>query len=224
MAAGHRERLRKRFESEEIDDIPEYIVLEMMLTGTVRRRDTCEIARELIAKFGNLANVIDAPEHELLSVEGMGKSMIAHIKLIPKFYRKYRLSKWESMDSTKLYDNIGDYLLDKFIGYDKEVFLVVCMDAGRRVIACRKVFEGNVNSVNISIRALVDIVLQQRASRVVIAHNHLSGNALPSSEDLETTRKIKEALEIVGVILEDHIIVADDDYVSFLQSGFFSRK
>ena len=61
MAAGHRERLRKRFMVEDIDNIPEYIVLEMLLTGVVRRRDTSELARELIAAFGSLAKVIDAP-------------------------------------------------------------------------------------------------------------------------------------------------------------------
>ncbi len=223
MAAGHRERLRKRFMSEEIDDIPEYIVLEMMLTGVVKRRDTCEVARELIATFGSLAKVMDAPEAELLKIDGMGQSMITHIKLIPKFYRKYRLSKWENKLVFHDLAHAGDYLLDKFIGFDKEVLFILCMDSNCRVLASRKVFEGNINAVHISVRQIVDTALQFNASRAIIAHNHLSGNALPSNEDLATTRKIRDALEMVGVRLDDHIIVADDDYVSLAQSGFFAK-
>ena len=223
MAAGHRERLRKRFMVEDIDNIPEYIVLEMLLTGGVRRRDTSELARELIAAFGSLAKVIDAPEAELLKIPGMGQSMVTHIKLIPKFYRKYRLSKWENRLVFHDLAHAGDYLVDKVIGFDHEVLVVLCMDSNCRVLATQKVFEGNINAVHVSMRQIVDTALHYNASRVIIAHNHLSGNALPSNEDLVTTRKVRDALEMVGVRLDDHIIIADDDYVSLSQSGFFAQ-
>lgn len=223
MAEGHRARLRQRFIHEDIDEIPEYVVLEMILTGVVKRQDTCQIARDLIQTFGSLAKVIDAPSEELLKLDGIGESIVTYLKLLPQFYRKYRLSKWSNNLIFTDSNGAGDYLADKFIGHKTEVIFVLCMDSNCRVLCCKKASEGNINAVQVNIRNIVDITLKYNASRAIIAHNHISGNALPSSDDLATTTKIRDALQLVGVHLDDHIIVADDDYVSLAQSGFFAN-
>ncbi|MBR5542514.1 MAG: hypothetical protein IKU65_00245, partial [Oscillospiraceae bacterium] len=150
MAAGHRERLRRRFLEENIDTIPDYIVLEMMLCGIISRRDTCEVARELIKIFGGLSQVLDAPVTELCKVPGMGETAAQFIKLIPQFYRKYRLEKWGHPTVLDSIESAANYLADHFIGYDREVVIVLCMDANGRFIACRPVFEGTINAVEIS--------------------------------------------------------------------------
>ena len=223
MAEGHRERLRQRFVNEQIDDLPEYVVLEMMLQGVIARRDTCELARTLIKSFGSIAQVIDAPIEELVKIPGMGKAAAFHLKLIPKFYRRYALSKW---DKTLIFHDselAGRYLADKFIGYTTEAVFMICMDVNCRMLQCVKVFEGNVNAVEVSVRTVVEVALKFNSSRVIIAHNHLGGNALPSAGDISTTQKLYEVLASSGVVLDDHIIVADDDFVSLAQSGYVNH-
>ena len=88
------------------------------------------------------------------------------------------------------------------------------------MLCCKEVGEGSVNSAGISIRRIVEVALGANASTVVLAHNHPSGLALPSGEDLQATRRISAALRAVDVTLADHIVVSDGDYVSMVQSGY----
>jgi DNA repair protein RadC len=89
------------------------------------------------------------------------------------------------------------------------------------MLSCRLVGEGSVNSAAVPIRRIVEMALDAGATSVVLAHNHPSGIALPSGEDVQTTRRLAMALNAVEIALVDHIIVADEDYVSLVQSGMY---
>ena len=81
--------------------------------------------------------------------------------------------------------------------------------------------EGSVNSAGVPIRKIVETALGANATTVVLAHNHPSGLAIPSGDDISTTRRVAAALDVVEIGLADHIIVADDDFVSLAQSGVY---
>ena len=220
MAEGHRERLRNRLMKEDIDEIPEYVVLEMMLTGVIQRRDTCEIARSLIKEFGSFSSVIDAPYEVLKKFPGMGEAAASHLKLLLKYYRKYRQSKWhEGRKNISIRNpaHIKDYIMDKFIGCDKEEFIVVCLDAQGRILHIDRMSKGSINAVSVSVPQVVNAAVLYNSASIIIAHNHVNGYALPSSQDCETTYALKEALEKVNIVLEDHIIVCDDEYISIFE-------
>jgi DNA repair protein RadC len=96
------------------------------------------------------------------------------------------------------------------------------MDAKRMVIDCRMLGEGSINSAGVPIRKIVEVALSVKATSVVLAHNHPSGLALPSNEDVVSTQRIATALQAVDVILEDHLVFADEkDYTSMTQSGYY---
>ena len=99
--------------------------------------------------------------------------------------------------------------------------MLLCLDAKRSPLACRIVSQGSVNSAEISIRKVVEAALAVNATSVVLAHNHPSGIALPSMEDVVTTKRMAVALDAVGITLDDHVVVADRDYVSLVQSGYY---
>jgi DNA repair protein RadC len=88
-------------------------------------------------------------------------------------------------------------------------------------LSCEKVGEGGVNSAGIPIRKIVEMALKANATSVILAHNHPSGLALPSEEDILTTRRVAMAMEAVEIGLVDHIIVADNDWTSMVQSGLY---
>ena len=123
------------------------------------------------------------------------------------------------LDSTR---KAGAYLVPRFYAERDEVVYMVCLDAKCKVLNCSRLFRGSVNSANISIRKIVETALNYNSTGVIIAHNHPSGIAVPSKEDEITTRKIRNALNTVEITLTDHIIVADDDFVSFADNGFFN--
>ena len=99
----------------------------------------------------------------------------------------------------------------------------LCLDRKGKLLACKRLSEGGSAAAELNIRRLVENALLSSASAVILSHNHPSGIALPSREDYTTTRRVQEALATIGVELLDHIIVAEDDYVSLADSGILQR-
>ena len=97
---------------------------------------------------------------------------------------------------------------------------LLCLDAKCKMLCCKKISEGDVNSTTLSVRKIVETALSTNASSVVLAHNHPGGLAVPSNVDVQTTLRIADALQAVDVHFIDHILVTDDDYVSLAQSGY----
>lgn len=220
--AGHRQRLRERFEEMGFTGFADHEILELLLFYCIPRRDTNAIAHRLKERFGNFAQVLDAPVSELKKVEGMGENAAQFLSLIrhvANHYLQMRLP--QGIPLTKVHE-YGEYLVPKFTSPRNEEVYLLCLDAKCMVLSCRKVGDGGINSTSISIRKIVETALAENATSVVLAHNHPSGVALPSQEDLATTKLIANALIMVDVILTDHIIVADRDYISFVESKLYS--
>ena len=106
-----------------------------------------------------------------------------------------------------------------FHGAQEEQVYLLCLDAKCKALDCILIQSGDVNAAGISVRKVVKAALAANATSVVLAHNHPSGVALPSEEDRRVTRIVKSALDAVDVLLVDHIIVADDDFVSLADDG-----
>ena len=111
-------------------------------------------------------------------------------------------------------------MVPRFFGRTRETVFLLCLDAKCKVLCCKEVGEGSVNAASISVRKIVETALATNATTVILAHNHPSGVALPSAEDVQTTRRVAAALNAVEVHLADHIVVAEGDYVSMVQSGY----
>lgn len=210
-----------RFRTEGLDNFEPVQVLELLLFYAVPRRDTNELAHALIDRFGSVARVMDAPVSELMKVSGVGEYAASFLHLVKSAGRYYQIDSVNKGIQIRDTEECGRYLLPYFIGRQVETVFLLCLNANCNVISCREVGEGEINSAVISPRAIVEIALAEKASTVVLAHNHPSGVALPSQEDVLATRRLAAALETVDVALFDHLIIADDDYVSLVQSGLF---
>ena len=217
---GHRERLKMRFLEEGLDNFSDIQVLELLLFYVIPRRDTNPIAHALLNRFGSLTQVLEAEVEELKKVEGIGQETAVFLHLLPSVGRYYLVDKTVQCRILRTIDQCGEYLLPFFFGRKVETVFLLCLDAKCKVLCCKEVGEGSVNSAGISIRKIVETALGSNATSVVLAHNHPSGVAVPSIEDAQTTYRIAAALRAVDVHLVDHIVVADGDYVSMIQSGY----
>ena len=216
---GHRQRLKTRFCQEGMDHFSEYEALELLLYYAIPRKDTNPIAHALIDHFGSLSQVLDASVEELEQVSGISRNVAVLMKLVTEMGRMYMVKRAETNQSLQTIKECGEYLKPYFFGRVNETVFLLCLDAKCKVIRCRKVGEGSVNSANVPIRRIVEMALSANATSVVLAHNHPSGIALPSNEDVATTHRVAAALRTVDVILVDHIVVADDDFVSMVHTG-----
>ena len=217
---GHRSRLKARFLESGLDGFTDIQVLELLLFYAIPRRDTNPIAHALLDKFGSVRQVMEAPLERLTEVEYITENAATLLKLAPAMLRYYQVDKIVNEKPLLTISECGDYLKHFFIGKKNETVYLLSLDAKCKVLSCRQVGEGSVNSANVPIRRVVEIALAEGASTVILAHNHPSGIAIPSGEDVATTRRLAAALSAVDVILADHIVVADDDYVSMVQSGY----
>lgn len=217
---GHRDRLKQRFLEQGLDGFTDIQVLELLLFYAIPRRDTNDLAHALLERFGSLSQVLEAEVSELQQVPGISAHSATLLALVTQLARFYQVNCANRMEVLDSLEACGAYLLPRFFGRTRETVFLLCLDAKCKVLCCKEIGEGSINSASISVRKVVETALQAKASSVVLAHNHPSGVALPSPEDQVTTKRIYAALQMVDVVLVDHIVVADGDYVSMAQSGY----
>lgn len=221
---GHRDRLRQRFLAESLDGFTDIQVLELLLFYCIPRRDTNPIAHELLNQFGTLAQVMDASVEELAKVKGMGEYAAAFLHLIPQAGKSYLLSRAANGKVLPTLESCVDVLQPFFCGEKSESVYMLCLDAQSRMLCCKKISQGDVNSAHLSIRKIVQIALDVNASCVLLAHNHPGGIAVPSYADIQATMDIAEVLKSVNVDFMDHVVLGGDDYVSLKQSGYIRKE
>lgn len=214
----HRMRIRERFINHGLDGFEDHQVLELLLFYSIPRIDVNGLAHRLISTFGSLHNVFDAPLEELKKVQGVGDNTAVLLKLIPQLGRRYLISIENASGKVVLTgsDDAGRYIIPYFHTQRDEVVYIICLDNANKVISCKPLFKGNLNSAAVSTRKLVEHALRENAAGIIMAHNHLSGSVQPSKADVETTVVIAKALRAVEIRLVDHIVVAGDSYSSVL--------
>ncbi len=213
--------MKERFRREGLDHFEEHQVLELLLYYCIPVKDTNPLAHELLERFGSLSQVLETPVEELEKVPGIGEHVSTFLSLITSVGRYYLINRAAGWKIAATTEQCGDYLLPFFFGRRNETVFLLCLDAKCKILCCKEIGEGSVNTAGVSIRKIVEVALASNATSVVLAHNHPSGIALPSPEDVQTTIQAAEALKMVDVILADHIVVADEDYVSMVQSGYY---
>lgn len=211
--AKHRERMRTRFLEHGLDNFADHEVLELLLFYAVPRGDVNPLAHRLLDEFGSLANVLEAETPDLCRVEGMGEKTAAFLHLLPPMFRRYQTSKIQGTiyDST---DKVAEYLVKYYIGRPREQLSAVLLDNQCRLIRICDIAEGSATAVKINMRKLLQCVLQYNAADVVLAHNHPRGMCRPSRADIVQTSTIREMLKNIDVRLVDHIIIAEERWIS----------
>ena len=216
---GHRQRMKTRFLEHGLDNFDDINALELLLFYALPRQDTNITAHRLLERFGSLSGVLEASARDLTAVEGVGDSAAALLRLLPELSRRYMMEKSEHHDPIDTPAAAGRYFVPRFMYETEEVVLALLLDARKRPLLCRELSRGVVDAAEISARKLAQLCMERRASGVILAHNHLSGVALPSAEDESTTAALVLALGLLGVELCDHVIVAGCEYVSMRESG-----
>lgn len=215
LYAGHRERLRERFRKAGAEALPDYELLEMVLFRAIPRRDTKDLAKRLLARFGSFTEVVNAPDARLKEVAGVGDAVVTEIKLIRAAALRLMQGDISSGPLLSSWSQVLDYLRAAQGFAQREQFRVLFLDKKNRLIADEVQGEGTVDHTPVYVREVVKRALELSATAIVLVHNHPSGDPTPSRADIDMTRMIVEAARPLGVAVHDHVIVGRGGHASF---------
>lgn len=218
LHAGHRERVKKRFLEHGERVFDDHQLLELLLFYTIPQGDTNPLAHLLIQRFGSLDSVFNASYDELIHVPGVGKHTALFFTVQQQVMRRCLCSEGRRENIVSTIEDVGAYLKPYFLGLRRERVYLLSADQKGRVLGCDCLGEGSESFVALDNKRVVETALRHRASWVVLAHSHPSGIAIPSGDDILATLECGQILQLLSIELRDHLVFADDDYVSMRQS------
>lgn len=221
--SGHRQRLKTEFLARP-DTFPDHKLLELLLFYANPRSDTNPQAHDLLDHCGSIAGVLDATPEELQKVPGIGGHAAVLFQAVKELSVRYFAGRTSLEHIARSSRDYYQALHPEFFGARTERACLLCMDGKHKILGLRRLGEGSVNTVQVTTRLVVEAALSLNAAVVVLAHNHVSGLALPSEDDIATTYSLQKILAQVGVVLEDHLVFVDGDMVSIADSGYYRRQ
>jgi len=217
---GHRKRVREKFRQFGLDVFREdYEVLELLLMFVKRQGDVKPLAKELVARFGSFKEVLDAPEDELLAVEGLGPVGVTMIRFVKEAAARYLQQTSRARFSPDSPEVLIQYCIVRMGAEPNEKFRVICLDSNFAIVGEENVAEGTVDQAAVYPRKVMEIALAAKATTLVFVHNHPDGNVEPSEFDKTLTRGLALAAKTMGISVYDHIIVSKDAHFSFRENG-----
>ena len=219
--AGHRQRAKAEFLARGLEGLPDHKVLELLLFYAIPQGDVNPLAHRLLDHFGSLSGVFHATHEQLTAVSGVGDNTATLLRLVTAVGGRYLQDRVNMKDIFTSSWQFRELFAPFFFGARNEMAYLACLDAKNKLIACKKLSEGDALGTDVSARTVVSAALACNAVTVVLAHNHISGIALPSAADKLSTKNMFSVLSNVGIRLFDHYIVAGDDMVSMRESGYF---
>lgn len=219
--AGHRQRLRERFVRAGINGLADYEVVELLLTLAIPRSDVKQPAKALIAKFGNLRGILDAPLEELEQVRGLGSVAPVALRIIRATATLYLQQSAEGQESLADPTRLSLFWRMRIGPLRDEVFEVGFLDSGLRLLrdGVERLEEGTIDRAAVYPRRVVEAALKRGAAALVLAHNHPNGDVHPSEQDKVLTRALVLAADTVHLRIVDHLIVSSDRVFSFREAG-----
>ena len=217
---GHREKLRQRFIRENgLESFEDHQILELLLFYANARSDTNPIAHKLLETFGSLKGVLEARPEMLMTVDGVGDRAATLISMVVPLTRVWNRCAMTAPDRIGNSREAEKYCLSILAGHRSERFYVVSLNAKCAVLGRRMISEGSLSEVSAYPRMVLETALNYNAHSVLLCHNHPGGTCAPSPEDIASTLQLQRLLNGIGILLLDHIIVANDGTYSMIQHG-----
>lgn len=218
---GHRQRLRERFAKNGFDGFADYEIVELLLTLAIPRSDVKQPAKALIARFGNLRGILDAPVEALQAVKGIGEVTPVALRIIRETASLYLRQSAEQQDAFTDPDALARFWQVKIGALSHEVFQVGYLDSGYRLLrdGVETIEEGTIDRAAVYPRRVMEAALRRGAAVLMFAHNHPNGEVAPSEQDKTLTRALVLAATTLQIKILDHLIVSPDRVFSFRREG-----
>lgn len=194
-------------------------LIAIFLNSGTRGKTALDIAKQLLTEYGSLKKLLRATPNELLQKPGVGSAKYAMIKAALELGRRYLQTPVQIGATLNSSSKTQLFLADRLREHVNEVFACLFLDNHFRLISFEELFFGTINQTSIYPREIVRRGLAHNAAKIILAHNHPSGQPTPSRADKEVTDLIKQALALVDMEVVDHIIIGNPGFYSFAMDG-----
>lgn len=215
----HRKRLRQRFLDGGPDALPDYELVELLLTMAIPRGDVKPVAKALIARFGSFEGVVNARLDDLRTVKGMGEVAPVALKVVRAAADRLLRQGVMHREVLSSFDAVIDYCRLAMAHEPNEQFRILFLDRKNRLLADEVQQKGTVDHAPVYPREVAKRALELNATAVILVHNHPSGDPTPSRADIAMTKEVAAAAKAVEVVVHDHIVIARDGHASFRALG-----
>ena len=209
-------RPRERLLKNGAESLSDAELLALILQKGTRNENVVDISNKLLSKFG-LENLSVLSLKEIQEINGIGPAKAMQIKALFELYKRVKSRK--NLCKVKSAKDVFAYLQPKFRDLDKEHFVVLHLNLQNRIVREETVSVGIVDSAVVHPREIFKNAIKESASKIVVVHNHPSGDVSPSENDIRTTRALFGAGDVLGIKVVDHIIIGGEQYYSFKEQG-----
>lgn len=211
---GHRQRLRDRFAENGPEAMPDYELLELLLTMLVPRRDVKKLAKDMIKAFGSFAEVLGAPVQRLTEFDGIGEIAAVNLKVIAAAAARMAKGAVAERPLLSSWSQVIEYCRTSMAFAEVESFRVLFLDKRNALIREEVQQTGTVDHTPVYPREIIKRALELAATAIILVHNHPSGDPSPSQADIRMTRDIVAIAKPLGISVHDHIIVGKNGHAS----------
>jgi len=212
---GHRKRLKEKFLNSDPSSVNDYELLELLLFQAVPRRDVKPLAKELLQKFGNFNQLINAEKDKIFAVDEAKEPTYLQLRLLKELLNRIFQSEVKEKNIISSWSALLDYLKFNMGCLKIEQFRVLFLNKKSILIADEVVATGTIDQTPVYPREIVKKSLFHEAGAIILVHNHPSGNTKPSKSDIDLTTQIINACNMINVTVHDHVIISSDNYYSF---------
>lgn len=194
----------------------------IMRTGTAGER-AVDVAIRVLSfskAYPGLIGLNHMNLKDLQSIKGIGRVKAIQLLCVTELTKRMAKATKDGMKAFTTPDTVADYYMQEMRHLQREMVYLVMMDAKSRILKDMIISTGTVSSSLLSPREIFLNALKYEAVNIILLHNHPSGDPNPSREDIKTTQRMKEAGNLVGIRLMDHIIIGDNKYISLAEQGY----
>ncbi len=213
------ERPRERLLHKGAESLTDAELLAIIIRDGTRKESALDLARRMLHKFGNLRDLRERSIAELCSIKGIGPARAAQVKAalaLASRIGENQLRRGQRFTSSKV---VFDCFYPRMRYLKQECFFCVLLDAKNRIMREVEISRGGLSAAMVNPREVLQAAVADSASAMIVLHNHPSGDPEPSADDINLTRRIKEACDLTGIRLLDHIVVGEEGYVSLADKG-----
>ena len=214
------ERPRERLLKQGAKSLSDAELLAIFLRTGTRNISAVDLARQLLQQFGSLSTLLKASQSEFCAAMGLGEAKFTQLQAVMEMSRRVHADELSHGETITKAADAANFLMAELGNRPAEVFGALFLDPQHHILAFEELFHGTIDHTSVHPRELIRRVIHHNAARIILAHNHPSGDITPSQADIELTQSLKNALEMLDVTLLDHLVVGKNAFCSLAERGF----